>query len=53
MRIDKVSDLETRYLLQGQGNQRHCGGEHLFAAQVSLQIDAEIAENSRFRTETS
>jgi hypothetical protein len=25
-----------------------CGGEHLFAAQVSLQIDAEIAKKSRF-----
>jgi hypothetical protein len=30
-----------------------CGGEHSFAAQANLQIDAEIAENSRFRTETS
>ena len=29
------------------------GGEHSFAAQVSLQIDAAIAENSRFRTETN
>jgi hypothetical protein len=28
------------------------GGEHSFAAQANLQIDAEIAENSRFRTET-
>jgi hypothetical protein len=29
-----------------------CGGEHSFAAQASPPIDAEIAENSRFRTET-
>jgi hypothetical protein len=29
------------------------GGEHLFTAQANLQIDSEIAENSRFRTETS
>jgi hypothetical protein len=29
------------------------GGEHLFAAQTNLQIDAEIAKKSRFRTETS
>jgi hypothetical protein len=28
------------------------GGEHSFAAQGSPQIDAEIAKNSRFRTET-
>jgi hypothetical protein len=28
------------------------GGEHLFAAQTNLQIDAEIAKKSRFRTET-
>jgi hypothetical protein len=28
------------------------GGEHSFAAQANLQIDAEIVENSRFRTET-
>jgi len=28
------------------------GGEHLFAAQEIPQIDAEIAKNSRFRTET-
>ncbi len=30
-----------------------CGGEHSFAAPASLQIDAEIAKNSRFRTETN
>ncbi len=30
-----------------------CGGEHSFAAPGSLQINAEIAKNSRFRTETS
>jgi hypothetical protein len=29
------------------------GGEHLFAAQTNLQIDAEIAKKSRFRTETN
>jgi hypothetical protein len=29
-----------------------CGGEHSFAAPATLQIDAEIAKNSRFRTET-
>jgi hypothetical protein len=29
-----------------------CGGEHSLAAQASLQIDAEIAKNNRFRTET-
>jgi hypothetical protein len=29
------------------------GGEHLFAAQRNLQIDAEIAKKSRFRTETN
>jgi hypothetical protein len=28
------------------------GGEHSFAAPGSPQIDAEIAQNSRFRTET-
>jgi hypothetical protein len=28
------------------------GGEHSFAAQANLQIDVEIAKNSRFRTET-
>jgi hypothetical protein len=28
------------------------GGEHSFAAHISLQIDAEIVKNSRFRTET-
>ena len=27
-----------------------CGGERPFAAQTIPQIDAEIAENSRFRT---
>ena len=27
-------------------------GEHSFAAQGSLQIDVEISQNSRFRTET-
>ena len=30
-----------------------CGGEQSFAAQSNLQIDAEIAKNSRFRTETN
>jgi hypothetical protein len=30
-----------------------CGGEHSFAAQANQQIDAEIVENSRFRTETN
>ncbi len=30
-----------------------CGGEHSFAAQISLQIDADIVKNSRFRTETN
>jgi hypothetical protein len=30
-----------------------CGGEHSFAAPANLQFDAEIAENSRFRAETS
>jgi hypothetical protein len=30
-----------------------CGGEHSFAKPASLQIDAGIAKNSRFRTETS
>ncbi len=29
------------------------GGEHSFAAQISLQIDADIVKNSRFRTENS
>ena len=29
------------------------GGEHSFAAQASLQVDAEIAKNSRFQTETN
>ncbi len=27
-----------------------CGGEHVFAAQATPQVNAEIAENSRFRT---
>jgi hypothetical protein len=30
-----------------------CGGEHSFAKPANLQIDAEIVENSRFRTETN
>jgi hypothetical protein len=29
------------------------GGEHSFAAQARPQIDAGIAKNSRFRTETN
>ncbi len=30
-----------------------CGGEHLFAAPISRQIEAAIVKNSRFRTETN
>ena len=32
---------------------RLCGGVHRYTAQVSVQIDAEIAEKGRFRMKTS
>jgi hypothetical protein len=53
MRTNAVSGVETRYFCKFKESKGLSEGEHLFAAQTNLQIDAEIAKKSRFRTEIS
>ena len=49
----EVSDWETRYFSKVKKIMVLRGGVLLYVAQAGPLIDAEIGENSRFRTETS